>query len=246
MFNGKGNKYLIGAAAVMLALVMVVGIGTQFGDSSLKATDEDENATPIEETTIDVQVLEIAPEEEEPAEAAEETVAPEVTETVEETAAEPETSIEDTEEAAEPENAVEETEEAVEPENAVEETEKAVEPAAAVKDTEEAAETEKPAEEDKKIEEDEETEEEKVEEDTELQVSIYFINLSEGKVKYGSRIQLISQVSGAPEGCELRYQWQCSTDGGNWVDVQNGNGATYEFVLDETNAGQYWRVLVDR
>lgn len=42
--NEKMKKILIGSIAGLVALSLVISIGTQFGDSSLKATDEDEEA----------------------------------------------------------------------------------------------------------------------------------------------------------------------------------------------------------
>lgn len=235
MLNEKMKKNLLRGLAVLLALALVIGIGTQFRGGSLKATDEDEAATPAEEATHEVEILEVAPEDAEQAEEAENAEAAEGEEA--ENAEAVEGEEEENAEAVEDEE--EENAEAVEDEEA--ENAEAVEGeeaenAEAVEDEEEnaeAAETEE-----------EQAEEAEEEEKPELTVTISFENLSEGKVKVGSRIRLNSIVEGAPEGAELHYQWQCSADGENWINVENGNNATYEFELTEENNYYHWHLEV--
>lgn len=236
MLNEKMKKNLLRGLAVLLALALVIGIGTQFRGGSLKATDEDEAATPVEEATHEVEILEVAPEDAEQAEEAENAEAAEGEE------AENAEAVEDEEE--ENAEAVEDEEvenaEAVEGEEA-ENAEAAEGEEAEIAEEAEGEETENAEEAETEEEQAEEAEEE---EKPELTVTISFENLSEGKVKVGSRIRLNSIVEGAPEGTELHYQWQCSADGENWINVENGNNATYEFELTEENNYYHWHLEV--
>lgn len=244
--NEMLKKNLVRGLAVVLAMAMAVLIGAQFRDASLKATEDDvamDAPAPVPEPEVVVQeviveapapVVEPAPVEEsapaeEPAPVAEESVASEE-------AAPAEVEEAETEEATLTEENTEEAEEAE-----AEELEK--EPAEEeVICTCGAAEGEPHAEDCPLYvaEEEKEPEEEK----PELNVTISFVNLSEGKVKLGSHILMQSQVEGAPEGAELHYQWMCSADGASWEPVAGANGATYAFELTANNNYYYWHLEV--
>ena len=44
---------------------------------------------------------------------------------------------------------------------------------------------------------------------------------------------------------ELTYQWQYSTDGENWSNIEGANDKTYTYIVDKENAKYYYRVQVD-
>lgn len=251
--NEMLKKNLVRGLAVVLAVAVVVSIGAQFRDASLKATEDDvavEAPAPVPEPEVVVQeviveapapVVEPAPVEE-PAPVAEEPAAPE-----EAAPAAPEEAA--LEEAAPAEVEEAETEEATLTEENTEEAEEAEAEELEKEPAEEemictcgAAEGEPHAEDCPLYvaEEEKEPEEEK----PELNVTISFVNLSEGTVKLGSHILLQSQVEGAPEGAELHYQWMCSADGASWEPVAGANGATYAFELTANNNYYYWHLEV--
>ena len=77
----------------------------------------------------------------------------------------------------------------------------------------------------------------------EMSVSIY-VAYSGDQPYYGSTIQLLSLVAGAPEDAQLSYQWQYKDASGEWKDVPGATASTYEYVLDETNDDYAWRLVV--
>ena len=77
----------------------------------------------------------------------------------------------------------------------------------------------------------------------ELSVSIY-VAYSGDQPYYGSTIQLLSLVAGAPEDAQLSYQWQYKDVSGEWQNVPGATSSTYEYVLDETNDDYAWRLVV--
>lgn len=83
----------------------------------------------------------------------------------------------------------------------------------------------------------------------------------DGELNYGVTIYLIADVTGVVPNQSLVYTWQYSLDEKNWQDVTEGDvqvstaqlvegektttsTCTYKFILDETNANYYWRVIV--
>ncbi len=82
------------------------------------------------------------------------------------------------------------------------------------------------------------------EEPVELDVTITVENLSGGEIAFGSIVRLNANVSNAPEGADLSYQWFYSLDGENWNAISGATAAHYDFTLNETNNCYYWQVAV--
>ena len=64
------------------------------------------------------------------------------------------------------------------------------------------------------------------------------------KVFKGTEVTLTSIPSGFGSA-ELTYQWQYSTDGENWTDIEGANGKEYTYIVNKENAKYYYRVQVD-
>lgn len=64
------------------------------------------------------------------------------------------------------------------------------------------------------------------------------------KVFKGTEVTLTSIPSGFGSA-ELTYQWQYSTDGENWMDIEGANGKEYTYIVNKENAKYYYRVQVD-
>jgi len=47
------------------------------------------------------------------------------------------------------------------------------------------------------------------------------------------------------EGLDYSLQWQYSTDGENWTDVEGETGEKMDVVVTEENDLYYWRIVVD-
>lgn len=62
----------------------------------------------------------------------------------------------------------------------------------------------------------------------------------------GTRITLTAVLTGY-DGLEIdkdyRLQWQYTTDRVNWNNIENANGTTYVFILDQVNTHYTWRVI---
>lgn len=67
--------------------------------------------------------------------------------------------------------------------------------------------------------------------------------LSDEQIGPGSRVQLVSEVYGVPEGANLRYQWQ-SDEHGVFQDIPGATGSDYSYMVSETSPASNWRVLV--
>lgn len=71
------------------------------------------------------------------------------------------------------------------------------------------------------------------------------VSVPEGQaVYYGTEITLIAVPAGFGDA-ELSYQWQYSTDGENWHNLENGNSKFYKYELTEENIAYEYRVSVD-
>lgn len=119
------------------------------------------------------------------------------------------------------------------------ETEEAAEPV----DGEDAEEVEdaEDAEEAEDEEEEEEEEEEEVEKINPVG-SIYFVDVNGGKLYVGDVVRVCVQFA-EDYGVDFSYQWQFN-DGSGWQNAPNGNGAYCEYVVDKTNIGYTWQVIV--
>ena len=60
---------------------------------------------------------------------------------------------------------------------------------------------------------------------------------------YGAKVPLRATLTGA-EGLDCTLQWQKSTDGINWTDVEGAHEITLTYDLNEETANLNWRVLV--
>ncbi len=58
-------------------------------------------------------------------------------------------------------------------------------------------------------------------------------------------VVLTAAVEGADEE-DYRWQWQYSTDGENWNDIENANELVYTFIKDGENNRWYYRVVGER
>ena len=73
---------------------------------------------------------------------------------------------------------------------------------------------------------------------------VVLVDAPEGdNVPEGAPVWMTAVVTGA-EPDTLLYQWQYSSDGEEWTDIDGANGQTYEAVMTAANAGGYWRVTV--
>lgn len=64
------------------------------------------------------------------------------------------------------------------------------------------------------------------------------------KVFKGTEVTLTAFAKGFG-AVELTYQWQYSTDGENWSNIEGANDKTYTYIVDKENAKYYYRVQVD-
>ena len=60
----------------------------------------------------------------------------------------------------------------------------------------------------------------------------------------GTEVTLKARPAGFGDA-QLSYQWQYSTDGENWTDIGGANDAVYMYIVDESNAQYYYRVMVN-
>lgn len=64
------------------------------------------------------------------------------------------------------------------------------------------------------------------------------------EVYEGTEVVLTAEITGF-EGEEVTYQWQITPDGGTTIsDIEGATGASYAFVVDDSNAHCMWRVVV--
>lgn len=69
-------------------------------------------------------------------------------------------------------------------------------------------------------------------------------SIKPGQVVYfGTERTLKAVVSGFGDDA-LAYQWQSSTDGETWIDVEGATDKTYTYIIDEGNAYNVYRVQV--
>lgn len=64
------------------------------------------------------------------------------------------------------------------------------------------------------------------------------------KVFKGTEVTLTAVAKGFGN-VELTYQWQYSTDGENWSNIEGANDKTYTYIVNKENAKYYYRVQVD-
>ncbi len=70
-------------------------------------------------------------------------------------------------------------------------------------------------------------------------------NIPAGQQVYaGTEIQLKAIPAGFG-GAELTYQWQYSTDGTNWTDIEGANAQVYTYIIMPENAMYRYRVSVN-
>ena len=71
------------------------------------------------------------------------------------------------------------------------------------------------------------------------------VSIPEGQAVYlGTEITMIAVPTGFGD-VELTYQWQYSTDGENWNNIEGANSKFYTYELDENNMFYNYRVMVD-
>lgn len=63
-------------------------------------------------------------------------------------------------------------------------------------------------------------------------------------VGVGTEMILTLTVEGN-EGYAYTVQWQKSTDGVNWQDIEGANGDQFRLILAKEHSGVYWRATVD-
>ena len=262
--NDKTKKLLVKIGAVLLAFVLVAGVSALSRSTRLKANTEDETAgeeTAVQEPAvseeIEIMIDDIAEEEALPEEKSEEEQEPQTesgdSSEEEEDKSGEEEKVQEESEKEEPFDIVKAYEyykslndaERVEYLNSLSEENRAmlleyiamVEASTTEEENTESA--EEPAEQ-KEAEE----QEEKTDEDYELNVDVWYENVSGGQITYGSIIKWCSSVGNAKEGSTLTYQWQYM-DGSGWHDMVGANSAEYIYTIDETNADYAWRVFVN-
>jgi hypothetical protein len=60
----------------------------------------------------------------------------------------------------------------------------------------------------------------------------------------GTEITLTAVPAGFGD-VQLAYQWQYSTDGENWTDIEGATKKTYTYIITEENAIYRYRVYVN-
>lgn len=71
------------------------------------------------------------------------------------------------------------------------------------------------------------------------------ISVPEGEAVYlGTEITMIAVPAGFGD-VELTYQWQYSTDGENWSNIEGANAKFYKYELSRENMQYTYRVMVD-
>lgn len=223
--NEKMKKILLGGIAGLVALSLVISIGAQFGDSSLKATDEDQEAVEAAQEESQehvVQVVELPLVEPAPAAepAEQEQAAAPVEESVQEPAPEPAPAPAPEEQApaaepAEQEQAAAPAEESAQEPAAEQTTEEKPEEAEKAENTEdgEAAET---AEEGDEAEETEETEATEETEEPEEEVTITYSASEGGTVSAASENVAAEsgEAKGATAAAKEGWHFVCWTKNG--------------------------------
>lgn len=63
-------------------------------------------------------------------------------------------------------------------------------------------------------------------------------------VEIGTQVTLTAELVGF-ENVAVNLQWQSSEDGEAWKNLENENGFTYEYLIDENNYMNQYRVMVD-
>jgi hypothetical protein len=69
-------------------------------------------------------------------------------------------------------------------------------------------------------------------------------SILDGQTVYYYMERTLKAVATGFGDVELTYQWQYSTDGENWTDIEGETKKTYSYIIDETNANNIYRVLV--
>ena len=81
-----------------------------------------------------------------------------------------------------------------------------------------------------------------IEESVERSVSIY-ASYSGNTVSYGDTIKLYAVLEGY-ENVSYEMQWQVSSDNSSWQNISGANGSSYNVVVSEDNADNYYRIAV--
>ena len=81
-----------------------------------------------------------------------------------------------------------------------------------------------------------------IEESVERSVSIY-ASYSGSTVSYGDTIKLYAVLKGY-ENVNYEMQWQVSSDNSSWQNISGANGSSYNVVVSEDNANNYYRIAV--
>ena len=68
--------------------------------------------------------------------------------------------------------------------------------------------------------------------------------LSGDEITHSSVLCFTSRITEELDWETVTYQWQTSTDGEEWFDVEGATERDYNFQLDETNGRYYWRLVV--
>ena len=83
------------------------------------------------------------------------------------------------------------------------------------------------------------------EQNPDRKITIYAYWGDKEYVEVGDTIRLTAKLEGY-EGLVYSLRWQTSYETqGAWVDLQDGTGSSYTFILDDDNYTWFWRVLVD-
>ena len=76
-----------------------------------------------------------------------------------------------------------------------------------------------------------------------VSVSVLMLVPADNIIREGDTVSLIATVSGG-DPSEYAYQWQTSSDGENWRDVENAHSLTLDVKMTFTNINDYWRIQV--
>lgn len=239
---------------LILAVVIVIAVGTGARDAKLRASQDDGNVTAQEQQeavkeakeTVEVKIPPKEEAKEEKKDEPEKEKAPVVTEDPgkqpeeekkEEPAAEEKKTVETVEKETvssdeiKPEEPV--TEQAEAPETEEAETE------VPVTEPEETADAETSEPEAETPEEgSDEAEAEEPEGDGEIEITL----LNEGELDYGDVIRFRAEVT-AEEGTEYHLKWQYNA-GSGWTDIPGEDGEEYDFELTEQNAVYEYRAVM--
>ena len=61
----------------------------------------------------------------------------------------------------------------------------------------------------------------------------------------GAEVTIYSSLTNNEYYTNFDYQWQFSTDCSSWEDIDGATGDTYTTILDQSNSGCYYRLVVN-